>query len=276
MLWLVLLAALLHAAWNAGVKHGVGRQLPSAAIFIGAGMVSLPFVFWLPTPETASYPLLAGSVAIHFFYATLLGRVYRAGDFSRNYSLMRGIPPLLTLVLVGLFVGESLTLPQLAGTLVLCLGVLSLAFESGGAAAAGKSTLGWTLLVAIVIAMYTTVDGLGARAAGNAFSFVLWLSAFEALLLAAHVLATQGLSTLRTIMGDWRLTLLGGATTLASYALVLWAMTQAPIALVAAVRESSVIFGMIIGFVVFKERMTAVRVAAVAMVLSGIAIIRLG
>lgn len=275
VLAVVLLAALLHAAWNAGVKLGIRQRLPSAAIFIGAGVVATPFLFWVPPPPPASHGWLAGSVAVHYFYSILLGRVYRAGDFSRTYPLMRGVPPLLTVILVGQFSTEVMTSMQQVGVLVLCLGVLSLIFESGFPRLGWGSSAGWALLVAFVIALYTTVDGFGARSSEHAWSYVLWLCALEALVLSIHVVTTQGVGMMGTILWNWRLTLVGGATTLVGYGLVLWAMTQAPIALVAAVREISVIFALLIGAIVFKEKLTAVRVGSIALVVTGVAVIRL-
>jgi drug/metabolite transporter (DMT)-like permease len=275
VLWIVLLAALLHAIWNAAVKHSARGQLPSAAIFIGAGIASAALVPWVPAPAAPSWPYLLGSVVTHGFYSVMLGRAYRIGDFSHTYPVMRGLPPLLTVLLVGIFTPERLSGAQQAAMLVLCLGILSLVFESGFRRTARLGSVGWALLVAVAIAIYTTLDGMGVRLSGSAPGYVVWLCLLEGVVLSVQVLVTQGAPMLVAVVRSWRLTLIGGATTLLSYGLVIWAMTQAPIALVSAARETSVIFAVLIGIVAFKERLTRTRVAAIALVMAGLVAMRL-
>lgn len=214
VLWLVLFAALLHALWNAAVKRSVKRQLPSAAIFIGAGIVCVPLVPWVALPAAASWPFLLGSVATHAVYSIMLGRAYRNADFSHAYPVMRGVPPLLTVVLVGLFTDETITAGQQAAMVILCLGILSLVFESGFRRTSRKASVGWALLVAVAIAIYTTLDGLGVRLAGTAAGYVVWLCLLEGIVLSVQVLATQGAAMWMAVVRSWPLTLVGGATTL--------------------------------------------------------------
>jgi drug/metabolite transporter (DMT)-like permease len=275
VLWVVLVAALLHALWNAAVKHSVQSRLPSAAIFIGAGMVCIVLVPWVPVPHGPSWPFLLGSVATHFFYSVMLGRAYRVGDFSHTYPVMRGLPPLLTVPLVALFIDESLSARQLAAMLVLCLGILSLVFESGFRRTSRMASVGWAVLVAITIAIYTTLDGLGVRRSGSPLGYVVWLCLLEGLTLAPLVVATQGVPMLVTVVRNWKLTLVGGSATLAGYGLVMWAMTQAPIALVSAARETSVIFAVLLGVLAFKERLTRTRLLSIALVMVGLVTMRL-
>ena len=273
VLWLVLFAALLHALWNAAVKHGVSRDAPAASIFIGAGIVSAAVVPFAPFPAAASWPYLLGSVFTHTFYSLLLGRAYRAGDFSHAYPIMRGLPPLLTVGLAWVFAGERLTLGQQAAMLVLCLGILSLVFE-GGARGAKRSTVGWALAVAFAIAIYTTLDGMGVRLSASPVGYVAWLCFLEGIVLSLQVAATRGPATLVAIARNWKLTLVGGATTVLAYGLVIWAMTRAPIALVSAARETSVVFAAVIGVVAFRERLTAPRLLAIALVMAGLVALR--
>ena len=275
VLWVVLLAALLHALWNAAVKHSVKSRLPSAAIFIGAGIVCVALVPWVPVPAAPSWPFLLGSVATHFFYSVMLGRAYRLGDFGHTYPVMRGLPPLLTVLLVGLFTDEALSGRQQLAMLVLCLGILSLVFESGFRRTARMASVGWALLVAVTIAIYTTLDGVGVRRSGSPLGYVVWLCLLEGLTLALLVLRTQGVPMLVTVVRSWKLTLVGGAATLASYGLVMWAMTQAPIALVSAARETSVVFAVLIGMVAFKERLSRTRAVSIALVVAGLVAMRL-
>jgi drug/metabolite transporter (DMT)-like permease len=271
----VLLAALLHALWNAAVKHSVKGPLPSTAVFIGAGICCLFLVPWVPLPAAPSWPFMLGSVVTHTFYSVMLGRAYRLGDFSHSYPVMRGVPPLLTVLLVAIFTDEVLSGSQQLAMLVLCLGILSLVFESGFRRTARKAAVGWALLVAVSIAIYTTLDGLGVRRSGTAMGYVVWLCLLEGIVLAVQVLVTQGTTMLLAVVREWRLTLVGGFTTLAGYGLVLWAMTHAPIALVSAARETSVIWAVLIGVVAFKERLTRTRITAVVLVVAGLVAMRL-
>jgi drug/metabolite transporter (DMT)-like permease len=269
----VLFAALLHALWNAAVKASVKQSLPSAAIFIGAGLVAgfaLPF---LPIPAGPSWPFLLGSVAVHVGYSLMLGRAYRAGDFSHAYPLMRGLPPLMTAGAMLLLSDERGSALQQAGMLVLCAGILSLALE-GARGPLRKAATGWALAVAVAIATYTVLDGFGGRLSGHPAAYVAWTCFLEAICLSAWLGYRQGPATLVAVLRRWPVTLVGGATTLVAYAIVVWAMTQAPVALVSALRESSVAFAAVLGVLVFKERLGPGRVVAIVLVLAGILLMR--
>lgn len=276
VLAVVLLAALLHALWNAAVKASVKGSLPSAAIFIGAGIVAafvLPFV---PLPLGPSWPFLLASVAVHVGYSLMLGRAYRAGDFSLAYPIMRGLPPLMTAGAMMVLSDERGTPLEQLGMLVLCAGILSLTLEGLKAGRRNTSSgTGWALAVAVAIAAYTTIDGFGGRLSGHAPAYVAWTCFLEAICLGTWVAVRQGPGMLAVIVRRWPLTLVGGATTLVGYMLVVWAMTQAPVALVSALRETSVVIAAVLGVVIFKERIGPVRVLAIALVLCGIVLMRL-
>ena len=274
VLGIVLVAALLHALWNAAVKASVRQALPSTAVFIGAGIVAAFVVPFLPVPALASWPFLLGSVAVHCAYSILLGRAYRVGEFSHAYPLMRGLPPLLTAALMAVFSDERASVTQQAGMFVLCCGILSLAFEGGFGSFRRKQAAGWAALVAVTIGLYTTLDGFGGRLSGHPGAYVAWTCLLEAVCLGTWLVARQGPATMLLVLRRWPITLVGGATTLAAYAMVVWAMTQAPVALVAALRETSVVFAALLGVVVFKERLGPVRVLAIALVLAGIFLMR--
>lgn len=273
VLAVVLFAALLHALWNAAVKASVKASVPTVAIFIGAGIVAACVVPFMPMPHGPSWPFLLGSVAVHVVYSLLLGRAYRQGDFSHAYPLMRGLPPLITAGFMLVLSDERATPLQQVGMLTLCFGVLSLALEGLGSPRS-KAAAGWAVLVAICIAIYTTLDGFGGRLSGNAAAYVAWTCMLEAIVLGGWLVARQGPAALGVVLRNWPITIVGGATTLAAYALVVWAMTQAPVALVAALRETSVVFAALLGVVVFKERLGPARIAAIVLVLAGIFLMR--
>ena len=268
----VLFAALLHALWNAAVKASVKQSLPSAAVFIGAGIVAAFALPFLPVPMGPSWPFLLGSVVVHVGYSLMLGRAYRAGDFSHAYPIMRGLPPLMTAGAMLLLGDERGTALQQAGMLVLCAGILSLALEGRGPRR-GAATA-WALAVAVAIAIYTVLDGFGGRLSGHPAAYVAWTCFLEAICLSAWLAVREGTARLVLVLRSWPITLVGGGTTLVAYSIVVWAMTQAPVALVSALRESSVAFAALLGVLVFKERLGAGRVFAIVLVLAGILLMR--
>jgi drug/metabolite transporter (DMT)-like permease len=269
----VLFAALLHALWNAAVKASLGRSVPAAAIFIGAGMVAACALPFLPLPAGPSWPFLLGSVAVHIVYSLMLGRAYRTGDFSHAYPIMRGLPPLMTALAMWALSDERITALQQLGMLGLCAGIITLALE-GLASRRSRGAAGWALAVAVCIGTYTTLDGFGGRLSGHAAAYVAWTCFLEAICLSAWLAARHGPGALAAVLRSWPITLIGGATTLASYSIVVWAMTQAPVALVSAVRETSVVIAAVLGVVIFKEAMGPARVVAIALVCGGIFLVR--
>ena len=199
----VLLAALLHASWNAMIKGGNDVLLDTAAIVAGAGLVALPFVFLVPLPAPASWPYICASVATHVAYYYLMINAYRTGELSLVYPLMRGVAPLLTGVIAIFWMGEWPSAVGWAGMAMISLGVVALALRPArlGAALHGHGrAVGFALTNAGVIALYTIIDGSGARIAGNAWSYIVWLFVLDALPFTAYMLVTRG-STLRRGIG---------------------------------------------------------------------------
>jgi drug/metabolite transporter (DMT)-like permease len=272
----VLLGAALHASWNGLIKSGDDKLVDTSLITAGAAVlagVSLPF---LPLPAQACWPYRAASVAIHVLYFALVAAAYRAGDMSFAYPLMRGTGPLIVAVLSAAVLGERLSAGAWAGVLLICGGVLGLALAyrrpHGSIAEATALALG----NALVIALYTFVDGVGVRLSGQAFAYTFWMFLLTAPFLLAWP-AFRRLPDLRAqFAARWRLGLIGGACTLGSYALALWAMTKAPIAPVAALRETSILFGMAIAALVLKERFGWARIVAAAAIALGTITLRLG
>jgi drug/metabolite transporter (DMT)-like permease len=265
----VLLAALLHAAWNVIVKSSPDKQLDTVLVAAGAGIVSLATLPFLPLPAAPSLGFLVASALIHVAYFALVAAAYRSGEMSYAYPLMRGAAPLLTAIAAGLLLDEPLGRGGWGGVLLISVGILLLA---GSQWRGGRFDLPQTLFAlgnAAVICLYTLVDGTGTRLSGNAFSYVGWMLVLNALLLVA-LAATRRRGDLRTHLGRrWHLGLLGGICTWASYAIALWAMTRAPLAMVAALRETSVIFGTVLAALVLGERFGPVRYAAAILVCAG-------
>ena len=270
----VLGAGFLHALWNAMLKSAAGEPLLDTALIVaGSSVVALALLPFVAFPDRAAWPFMALSAAIHFAYYVTLAGAYRRGDLSFAYPLMRGVAPLIVTLLGVVFLGERPTATMLAGIALISLGILVIAWYAGGrhTPAAAK----WALGNALIIAVYTLVDGAGARASGNAASYVVWLIFLEGLPYLAWIRATRGRPAFAYIASRWRRGIAGGAASLAAYGIALWAMTRAPVAVVAALREVSVLFAAGIGAIVLKEAFGWRRMAGAAAVVAGVAALRL-
>jgi drug/metabolite transporter (DMT)-like permease len=269
---LVMLAAVLHALWNAIVKAGQDTFLTTVLVTTCAALwaaLALPF---LPLPRPESWPFIAASALLQVLYYALVARIYRLADMSQTYPLMRGVAPLLV-ALIGTFVlGEHLTSGAWLGIGVICLGIL---LTLAGACAQRRGGLGLALLTALLIATYTLVDGAGVRLSHSPIAYTLWIFLLGGLAIAGWAGFTRGRRLLRYARGNWHLGAIGGFGTLAAYALALQAMTLAPVSMVAALRESSILFATLIAWWVLKEPVGRARWVAVGVILAGVVVLRL-
>lgn len=270
---LVLLGALLHATWNALVKAGTEKSLDAAMIALGAAVVAIPFLAFVPFPASPSWPFLIVSAFFQFAYFQLVAAAYRAGDIGLVYPLMRGVAPLIVAFTSGFILKEQLSAGTLAGILTISTGVLTLAFE---ARKGGRHAILLALANACVIASYTYIDGIGARLAQNPISYTLWMALLPPVLLFAWAFHKRGVApVVFHIRHQWWRGLIGGGGSLAAYGLALWAMTKAPVATVAALRETSILFAVIISIVFLKERVSPFRIAAAGLIAAGALLLKL-
>ena len=270
----VLGGALLHASWNALVKSSADKQLDTAAISLGAGLIALAALVGLPLPAPAAYGWLAASAAVHILYFALLADAYRWGDLSFTYPVMRGGGPAITALTSTLVFSEVLPFAQTMGVALICAGVLAFATSRTHEPAALRRALGFALGNAVVVAAYTIVDAQGARASGAPLSYAMLFFVANGVAVPAWFALRRGRAVADYFARRWARSLAGGACTLGSYGVALWAMTQAPVALVAALRETSVIFGALLGALLLGERFTRRRLAATATVLAGLIALR--
>jgi drug/metabolite transporter (DMT)-like permease len=271
----VLGAGLLHAGWNALLKSAPGGDpmLDMATIVAGSAVCGLVVIPFVGVPDTSAWKFAAVSSIIHWGYYVTLAHAYRTGDLSFAYPLMRGSAPLIVTLLGIVFLREWPS-PQIAlGIALISLGIVSIAFARRGRHP--PSAAGWALANACIIAAYTLVDGAGARASGNPLAYVSWLIFLEAIPFLAWIWTRQGAVAYAYIAHGWRRGLLGGAASLGAYGIVLWAMTLAPVAAVAALRETSVLFAALIGAFVLKEGLGLRRLAGAVSVVAGVAALKL-
>jgi drug/metabolite transporter (DMT)-like permease len=271
----VLAAAALHAGWNAVVKVGLDRfssVLLLSLVQSGLALALLPF---FPLPAPAAWPWIAASALLHSGYKIFLIAAYEHGDLSQVYPLARGTAPLAVALVGALALGEAMTPVKGSAVVAIALGVVLMSLKGGELGAIPAKALAYALGTAAFTASYTLVDGVGARVAGAASGFTLAMFVGDGLGMAAYGLARRGGGALRALMPAWRSGLAAGAMSLVSYWVAIWAFTRAPIALVAALRETSVLFAMLIAVGVLGERAGPWRWAAAALILAGVTLMRL-
>lgn len=271
----VLLAALLHAGWNAAVKVGLdprATMLLLALVQAAIAALLLPFV---PAPAMAALPWLAASALLHAGYKIFLTQAYRHADLNQVYPVARGAAPLLVAVFSVSALGETVSVVEAAAVAGISAGVLLMALKGGASGAMNARGLCFGLATAGFTASYTIVDGVGARLAGGPTGFVLWMALGDAGVMCLYAAATGGRTAFARLRPAWKSGLAAGAMSLASYWIAVWAFTQAPLALVAALRETSILFAVLISAFVLRERTSPWRWAAAAAIGLGVLAMRI-
>jgi drug/metabolite transporter (DMT)-like permease len=271
----VLLAAVLHAVWNA-LAHAiedrlVGFALIGVAVTLGGALIVLAS----PAPSTASWACLGGSAALHVAYNLLLMRSYRLGEFGQVYPLARGTSPWLVAIVAAVLLGEQLSVVRVVGVVTISCGLAALVLVGGVPTRAARPALAAAVLTGVVIAAYTTVDGVGVRSAGTVAGYTGWLFLLQGPVLPVVALLARRARLAHEVRPHLLLGLLGGTLSLAAYGLVLWAQTRGALAPVAALRETSVVVGAVIGAVFFGERFGRWRIAATVLVAAGVVLVTL-
>ncbi|HEY3222656.1 MAG TPA: EamA family transporter [Pseudolabrys sp.] len=271
----VLFAAACHAGWNALIKVGLDPLSTTTLISVGAGLVAFLFLPFVGMPAWAAWPWLIASIAIHLIYFASLIESYRTGDLGQVYPIARGSAPLMTGAVTSTFVGEQVSAIGWIGITALVAGVLLLSSRGGRELAqTDRRAIGFAFFTALTICAYSVVDGVGARLSANPNSYSLWLFVGIAVVMVPYALYRDGRKVLPAMHRYWQRGFAGGALQLLSYGIAIWAMTVAPIAIVAALRETSVLFGAAIAVVVLKEPLRAVRVLAACLIVFGLVLIR--
>ena len=271
----VLAAAALHAGWNALLKIGLDRYLTASLIQIGAACVALLALPFFAIPVASAWPWIALSALLHIGYNLFLTRAYQHGDLSQVYPIARGSSPLLV-ALLALLAGDVLQAGQWAGLLMLVGGIWLMAWRGGHPGSSLNGPLLFNALAtAACIAGYTVADALGARSNGDAIGYALWLFLVNGVVATAVIALRRGPRIFLQLGPHWRGGLGGGAMSMLAYSLVIWATTQAPVALVSALRESSVLFALLIGWLFLKESMLPLRLLACLVIAAGVALMKL-
>ena len=261
-------AAFLHALWNALIKMGTSKVGGMVILSIIEVPIGLAVVAFAPAIDPAAIPWVIAAGCTHFAYKSFLCFAYDRGDLSRVYPIARGAAPMLV-ALVGAFIlKDAVTGQQYAAIAVLALGILLMArgvFTSGE----NRRLLPFALGSALATATYTMIDGLGARVSGSAAAYVAWVFVADGLIFTIGTLGWRGLDVIPRSLHAWRLGAVASAASYGAYAVSIWAMTFAPIALVAALRETSILFAVLIGWLIFGERMSREKAIAAGVIVAG-------
>ena len=280
----VLCAALLHASWNALIKAGNDKALDTALVHFLGALIALPFMLWLGPPPRGAWPYIAASPVIHIGYYTALVGAYQHGELGLTYPIMRGFAPMLVALASGLFIGEAPSPMAWGGIAGITLGVALVGLAHPGEALHHRKALMFAFANAAIIASYTLVDGRGVRESvtddHGAIRYVMTLFVLDGIAYPLLVWLRRSAQGRREIVAyakrRWPVAALGGSASIGAYGIALWAMTRAPVASVAALRETSVLFAAVIGTVLLKERFGLQRAIGTGVIVAGVMALRFG
>lgn len=270
----VLGSAFLHALWNSLIKVGASRLGAMVILSIGEIPIGLAVLATRPALDWKVAPWVLAAGCAHFFYKFFLTYAYERGDLSRVYPIARGTAPLVVGLVSGVFLKDIITPMEYAGIAILGAGILLMAqgvFASGE----NRKLLPYALGSACATATYTLIDGSGARVAGDAVAYVAWVFVVDGLMFALGMLAWKGIDVLPRQRKAWGVGFIASAASYGAYGVSVWAMTIAPIALVAALRETSILFAVLIGWLAFGEKMTRGKALAALVIVGGVMVTRI-
>lgn len=276
-LWVMLAvlgAAFLHALWNSLLKVGTSRMGAMVILSMGEIPIGLAVVMARPSLDWSVAPWVIAAGCAHFFYKLFLTYAYERGDLSRVYPIARGSAPLMVGLVSPFFLPDVITPVEFAGIAVLGLGILLMAqgvFANGE----NRRLIPYALGSACATATYTLIDGQGARVSGDAVAYIAWVFVVDGVFFAGGMLAWNGLAVLPRQRKAWGVGMIAAAASFGAYAVSVWAMTIAPIAVVAALRETSILFAVMIGWLVFGEKMTRGKALAALVIVGGVMLTRL-
>jgi drug/metabolite transporter (DMT)-like permease len=263
---LVLCAAILHASWNALLRGSADRLWSVTIMSFTMTAASIPMALLLPLPGPASWPYLCVSAALQVGYSIFLVLAYRHAELGQVYPIVRGFVPLLVTVGAAIVVGERPSLLSMTGIGLISFGIISLAVGKQGAKTIAIAA---ALMTGAIIASYTVTDGIGARKAGNPFTYSTWIFILYGILMPLYYLVTRGTLAIHRSALETLTALTAGLVQLITYVVVIWAFTLSPIAPISALRETSIVFAALIGRIFLNETLSIHRLASCVVIACG-------
>ncbi|MCY3769723.1 MAG: GRP family sugar transporter [Gammaproteobacteria bacterium] len=271
-----MVAALFHAIWNAAVKSGNDPLLSITGINVATCLIALPIVPVVGLPHPDSWPFLITSAVLHFGYYLALSEAYKYGDFSQAYPIARGTAPVIVTLWGTLVLAETLSAVELVSLAGVLSGLLIFTSQTFPRVMRDRKALVAALVTSIFIGGYTLADGVGGRLSQNIPGYMVWLYLLDGIPVLIYAFCRRGLHEVAGIRHDWKLMFAGAGLAFVSYALVVWAMSRAPIPLVSALRETSIVIAALIGAFYFKESSSQRRITASVVIFSSVALLALG
>ncbi|NKB76719.1 MAG: EamA family transporter [Gammaproteobacteria bacterium] len=269
----VLLAALFHASWNASVKSSGDHLVSIAGLQLACGIIALFLIPFFDIPARESWPYLFFSALLHSGYYIALSEAYRSGDFAQAYPVARGTAPIIVALWGVFFLNEYLNPPEMLALAGIIIGIMIFATRRFGQVLQDKRAMLSALITSVFIAAYTLVDGIGGRLSENVSGYVVWLSILDMIPIVLYTMVVRSGGVIIPIARNWKRNLAGAALALGSYWVVVWAMSQASIPLVSALRETSIVIAALIGTFYFKEPSGKRRIVASIIIVCAITLL---
>ena len=271
---LVIFAVILHAIWNVMVKNFKDKVISVSAIVFGSVPMAIVVMLFLPLPTLESVPYIILSAIIHQGYQYNLISAYKIGDFTRVYPIARGTGPIVATLVSIIFLGLLITKLQILSIVLICFGIIILGLFSGSLIKNNKAVT-YSLATGFFIGIYSLIDGYGARISLSPLSFLGWSFILNAMIFPFVLKSMNYSNVFSRVMKEAKLIFwIGGTISYIVYGIVVWSFTMAPIPLVGALRESSVVFSILIGFFFLKERITILKVVSILVIFSGIVLLK--
>ncbi|MBN9036537.1 MAG: EamA family transporter [Rhizobiales bacterium] len=271
----VLAAAAMHAGWNAVIKIRLDRFASISLMTLATAVVSLPVLPFVAFPSAETWSWIGASLVFHTGYKYFLTRAYDSGDLAQAYPLARGSAPLLTTIGAIVLFREMPEAVAVGGIVLLSAGTFLMSLRGGSIDGLRSRAVFYALVTSLFITGYTLTDGMGARSADTALSYAAWLYIGDGIWSSIFCILLRGPGIVRVVLPEWKSALGAGFLSAAAYAIAMWAMTKAPIAVVAALRETSILFAMMLSVLMIGETLTRWRVAAALLIVGGVAALRL-
>ncbi len=270
----VIFAAFLHATWNAMVKNEKDKYLAVSGIVFGHVPASIVVIFLIPSPSVESIPYIILSAILHNGYQWFLLSAYKLGDYTKVYPIARGSAPIFVSIVSLIFFAVVLSRFELLGIAVICLGILSLSFQDATSVTNRKAII-YALITGSFIMGYSITDGYGARISASVLSYMGWSFILNAFLFAILLNFMKQPGIITRVAKDGKfIFFVGGTISYLVYAIIVWGFTQAPIPVVTALREISIVFALLIGTFFLKEKFTYLKTTAVLTIFIGVILLK--
>ena len=272
---IILLATVMHAIWNAMVKHHPDKVIAVLAIVLGHIPLSLFCIIYFPLPGKEALPYIVASVIAHQGYQWYMINSYKIGDYTNVYPIFRGFGPLLATLISIIFLGVVFKITTLISILFICLGIMLLGLF-GSKDKNQIEIIKYSLLTGSFIGLYSLIDGYGARVSTSAISYISFSFLFSALLFPIILKLNKHENIFSKVFKDAKMIFwVGGSISFIIYVIVVWGFTKAPIPLVAALRETSIFFSIFIGYFFLKETINLKKIISIALIVIGVIGIKL-